>query len=197
MSWFVSVRDFMMIFHAFWTPYEISLWDFLLFAAYYVYGICRDMCDSSRLWVKFAFFFCHYEIFCVSLLNFRLRLPYEIVCCIISLRDVLMRFHAFLPSWDVLMRFVALCCILFWCDFFMRFHAFWPSCFVAVMRYPCEIFNAFCCTIFVRDILMGFHAFLGRYELCVWDFMLVGPWCNFLMRFHAFWLPNFCFDGVM
>ncbi len=40
-------------------------------------------------------------------------------------------------------------------------------------------------------LLHNFHAFGGRYELCVWDFMLVWPWCEFLMRFLAFWEPNF------
>ncbi len=42
-------------------------------------------------------------------------------CCIIFLRDLLMRFHAFLPLWDVLMKFVAFRCILFWCDTLMNF----------------------------------------------------------------------------
>ena len=108
-------------------------------------------------------------------------------CCIIFLRDfMLRRFHAFLPLWDVLMKFVAFCRILFWWDFLMRFRAFWPLCWEVVVR-----LYAFCCTIFARDILMRWHAFLGRYELCVWEFILVWPWCDFLMRFPASWLPNF------
>jgi hypothetical protein len=44
---------------------------------------------------------------------------------------------------------------------------------------------------------MRFHAFLGRYELCVGDFMLFGPLWDVVMRFHAWWLLNFHFDGVM
>jgi hypothetical protein len=78
------------------------------------------------------------------------------------------------------MKFVPFCCILVRWDFLMRFHAFWPLWDVLVRFY------ALCCTFFIRDILMRFHALSGRYELCVWDLVLVWPLCDFLMRFRAF-----------
>ncbi len=100
-------------------------------------------------------------------------------CCIFFLRDFLMRFCAFLPLWDVL---VAFCCI----------PSLWDS--VLFGRYEVLVrFYALCCIIFVRDIVIRFLAFLDRYELCVWDFMLVWSLRDVMMRFYASWLPIFLF----
>ncbi len=152
MSWFLAVVRF---------PYEVSLWDFMLFCRnmiflmrfhafwpheiwWFPYGIS---CFFGRYEVSvwdlcfLALMKCHdifiYEISCFWVV---MRFPYEFVC--VLLHAFPMRFpHEiscfFEPLWDVLVRLYA-----------------------------------FCCTIFVRDILMRVHAFLGRYELCVWDFVL-------------------------
>jgi hypothetical protein len=106
------------------------------------------------------------------------------------LRAFFMRFHAFgcmIFEWDFLMRVHAFCYIsCLWDfmlfgplrDFLMRFRFFLPW-WDFLMR-----FYAFCCSIFVQDIPMRFHAFWGRFELCVWDFMLVRP---FLAAGFSFW----------
>ncbi len=93
-----------------------------------------------------------------------------------------------MSSWN-LSRF---CCILFWWDFLTRFHAL-----LAVMRCPLWEFMSLVHNFCTRYPWWHFMLFWGLYELCVWDFMLVWPWCDFLMRFHAFWLPNIFFDGVI
>jgi hypothetical protein len=47
-------------------------------------------------------------------------------------------------------------------------------------------------------------AFIGGQSISTWvlppsfgDFLLFWPLCDVLMRFVAFWLPNFLFDGLV
>ncbi len=167
------------------------LWDFLV----RLFDVCCIICDGIcregvivfgcewGLPSFLAIMRFHYAILCDFLVRLRA------FCCIIFLRDFLKRFHAFLPLWDVLMKFVAFCCILSG-EIFL-----WDFMFLG--RYVWDVlvrFYAFWRTIFVRDILMRVHAYLGRYELYVWDFMLVWPYFMFF-GCRSFFLMVWCQDG--
>ncbi len=201
--WIIFWWDFMLF-----CRYEISLWDFMLFVAYLflldvtwthalvVRGFGRGFRLVTRRWCKG-----------MHASEFGSR-EGDGICwkgasgsCSWPLWDFLMRFHTILA----LMR--SLYDVLFFWLQNLRLGlgrlevSLWEfpyeiSCFLAVMRRPCVIL----CFLLHNQRTRypdEISCFLCRYELCVWDFMLVWPFWDFLMRFHAFWLPKFLFDGVM
>ncbi len=139
--------------------YEISLWDF---------AVCCMLC--VWLWVKFAFFSYHYEIFPVSLLNFRLKFPYEVVCFL--LRNFLTRFPDEISCFLATVRSpYEMCCVSLH-TFLMQF----PqeiSCFLAVVRCPCEI---------LCFLLRNFRTRFPDEISCFF-----GPLRALCMRLHACW----------
>ncbi len=103
------------------------------------------------------------------------------------------------------------CHALWGLRYFVRFPNDFFLAFGPRTRFPCEI----CCfllhnmqwnmcrifdssRLWVRFAFLSCHheisllisSFLGRYELCVREFVLAWPLWDVLMRFHAFWLPH-------
>jgi hypothetical protein len=74
----------------------------------------------------------------------------------------------------------------------MRFHTL-----LAVMRCPCEILRFLVHTFRGARYPDEISCFLDRYELAYETLCFAWSSCDFLMRFHAFWLHNFLFDGVI
>jgi hypothetical protein len=129
------------LFHAFG-----SLCDFLT----KYFSVLLDNCL-----MRIFMFFCRYEISlwgfmlfcCVLIYVYPKSSPWNAFCCIIFLRDLVKRFHAFWPLWDVFVKYYAFAAqfsheiswwdgMLFWGSLRalrMRFHNLvWPLCDILI-----------------------------------------------------------------
>ncbi len=120
-----------------------------------------------------AFFSCNYEIssldFCIWPLNFCIGFSCEIVCFL--LHNFPCEIHVVLLLWLVFMKLLS----RFAAYFSDEISCFWP----------------------LWDVLVRIYAFLGRYELCVWAFVLVRSLWDVLIRIHAFGFRILFLNGMV